>query len=195
VLSSTEYAIQGNFYSAPNLSTKENKSFYGLVSDFLRQILVQYLNFCVLPQTSSAQGRMTTCETMSRPVYLIIYHSPIFAAHWALWIPSYNKNVIGQSGKIINVQGSPSDGFVHEFERNYNLSAESRSHSLKLLGWVDPKSILDTACGDHSVDNTPIDALERSALDIQAPGPSLRHAGEPVSAQSLLISRLLLKYI
>jgi hypothetical protein len=69
---------------------------------------------------------------MSRPVYLIIYHSPIFAAHWALWIPSYDQDVIGQTGKIINVQGSPCEGFIHEFERNYDLSTESRSHSLKL---------------------------------------------------------------
>jgi hypothetical protein len=123
---------------------------------------------------------------MSRPVYLIIYHSPIFAAHWALWIPSYNKDVIGQTGKVINVQGSPSDGFIHEFERNYDLSSESRSHSLKLLSLVDSNSILDTAYGDCSADSTPIDVLERSALDIQAPGPSLRRAGESVGSQSML---------
>ena len=119
-------------------------------------------------------------EVVPRPVYLIIYHSPIFAAHWALWIPSYEKEVIGKTGKIINVQGSPSEGFVHKYERNYDLSTETRSHSLKLLSWVDSKKVVDTS-GEYSVDSTAIDVLERSALAIQAPGPSLRSAGEHVS--------------
>ncbi|TVY43316.1 hypothetical protein LSUB1_G001423 [Lachnellula subtilissima] len=115
---------------------------------------------------------------MSRPVYLIIYHSPIFAAHWALWIPYYEEEVTGKTGKIINVQGSPSEGFLHEFERNYDVAAETRRHSIKLLSWLDSKYIIDTT-GDYSVDSTAIDVLERSALTIQAPGPSLRSAGEP----------------
>ncbi|TVY30603.1 hypothetical protein LHYA1_G000641 [Lachnellula hyalina] len=114
---------------------------------------------------------------MSRPVYLIIYHSPIFAAHWALWIPYYEQEVAGNSGKIINVQGSPSEGFLHEFERNYDIAAETRRHSIRLLSWLDSKYIIDTT-GDYSVDSTAIDFLECSALTIQAPGPSLRSAGE-----------------
>jgi len=117
---------------------------------------------------------------MSRPVYLIIYHSPIFAAHWALWIPYYEEEVAGKSGKIINVQGSPSEGFLHEFERNYDIAAETRRHSIRLLTWLDSKYIIDTT-GDYSVDSTAIDFLERLALTIQAPGPSLRSAGEHVS--------------
>jgi hypothetical protein len=118
---------------------------------------------------------------MSRPVYLIIYHSPIFTAHWALWIPSYEEEVIKKTGKIINVQGSPSEGFIHEFERNYDESTESRSHSLKLLVLIDSENVVDTS-GEYSVDNTAIDVLERSALAIPAPGPSLRSAGEHVSS-------------
>ncbi|TVY14659.1 hypothetical protein LARI1_G005936 [Lachnellula arida] len=114
---------------------------------------------------------------MPRPVYLIIYHSPIFAAHWALWIPSYEEEVIGKTGKIINVQGSPSEGFAHEFERNYDLASETRRHSVKLLSLVDSKNIIDTT-GDYSTDNTAIDILESSALTIKAPGPSLRSAEE-----------------
>lgn len=116
---------------------------------------------------------------MSLPVYLIIYHSPIFAAHWALWIPDFEKETAGNTGKIINVQGNPGDGFVHEFERNVDLTEETRSYSLKLLCRI-PLDMVVKADGGHAIDNAPIDKIEEAALAIEAPGPSLR----PVSSVS-----------
>ncbi|KAF4629358.1 hypothetical protein G7Y89_g8791 [Cudoniella acicularis] len=111
---------------------------------------------------------------MSRPVYLIIFHSPIFAAHWAFWIPSYKNEVAGSIGKIINVQGSPSEGFVHEFERNYDLSTTSRSYSLKLLCMVGEDKVEDDSSEVYSVDCNPRDVLETVALGVEAPCASLR---------------------
>ncbi|CAG8981102.1 hypothetical protein HYALB_00012624 [Hymenoscyphus albidus] len=79
-------------------------------------------------------------------------------------------------GKIINVQGSPSEGFIHEFERNHDLSTETRNHSLKLLCKVDKGMILEND-DEYSIDDVPQDQLEELARGVNAPGPSLRPAG------------------
>ncbi|KAH6674070.1 hypothetical protein B0J14DRAFT_30556 [Halenospora varia] len=112
---------------------------------------------------------------MPRPVYLLIYHSPVFAAHWALWVPTFEKEIIGTTGKLINVQGDPSQGFAHEFERKYDLKDTTRSHSLKLLYLVDSDKISDWT-GECIIDSTPTDHIERLACTVEAPGPSLRPA-------------------
>jgi len=57
-------------------------------------------------------------NAMSRPIYLVVYHSPLFAAHWALWVRHYETNNEQRLGKIMHVQGSANQGFVHEFMRN-----------------------------------------------------------------------------
>jgi hypothetical protein len=110
---------------------------------------------------------------MPRPIYLIIFHSPIFPAHWALWVPQVEADVIGGTGKIINVQGSPNEGFVHELKRNYDLTTETRSYSMKYLCDISPSMVVDTDEG-HRTGNVPIDDLEKAALAIQPPAPSLR---------------------
>ncbi|KAG9237566.1 hypothetical protein BJ875DRAFT_417963 [Amylocarpus encephaloides] len=125
---------------------------------------------------------------MSRPVYLIIFHSPIFAAHWALWVPQLREGKCEDTGKIISVQGSPSEGFVHEFERNYDLSKETRSHVLKLLCDI-PSTLVAEATSEHCIDNAPIDELERSACKIQAPSPSLR-SSTSVSLSCPILTRI-----
>ena len=70
---------------------------------------------------------------MSRPLYLVVYHSRLFAAHWALWIPTYANETVGDVGKVIHVEGSPSEGFSHQFKRNYDISKTSRSKSTIFL--------------------------------------------------------------
>lgn len=79
-------------------------------------------------------------------------------------------------GKIINVQGSPSEGFIHEFERNYDLSTETRSHSLRLLCEINKELVLENDDA-YSNDDIPRDKLEELARKVEAPGPSLRPPG------------------
>lgn len=116
---------------------------------------------------------------MARPIYLIVFHSPLFAAHWSLWIPSPKNSTIG---KVSHVEGSPSAGFSHEFKRNYDISTESRKNSVIFLCQVDGDSVVDAAGdGAYSTDATAVDVVERWALAVEAPGPSLRSAGAAVS--------------
>jgi len=122
-----------------------------------------------------------------RPVYIISYRSPIFPAHWALWIPSYNveTKAEGNVGKKIHVQGDASEGFTHEFLRNYDISMTVRPHSVHFISWTDAANIADgTTSGDLVSDTTATDIIEKLALDVAAPGPSLRSAGSSSSVSS-----------
>lgn len=75
----------------------------------------------------------------------------------------------------LSVEGSPREGFSHEFKRNYDISITSRSKLIIFLGFVDARSIVDVpGGGSYTTDTTAADVIEEWALRVQAPGPSLR---------------------
>lgn len=127
---------------------------------------------------------------MTRVIYLIVYNSLLFPAHWTLWIPTEANP---QIGKGIHVTGDAVNRFQHEFKRNYDLSEEDRAHRLFLLAQVDDRWIADVpADGSFSVDTTPADDVETIALSMPAPGKSLRtHAGSTVSVLMCILCRFL----
>ena len=115
---------------------------------------------------------------MAREVYLIIYHSPLFPAHWAFWIPSVESAKIG---KKLHVFGDAAKGFEHEFQRNYSTAGTQRKHSLVLLANVEDKHIVDVpGDGSQSSDKTAADDIERQALAIPAPVKSLNPSADGV---------------
>lgn len=123
---------------------------------------------------------------MTRDIFLVVYHSPLFAAHWSLWVPSAKDPAIG---KIIHVTGDAITGFDHEFKRNYSFADTLRKYSLIHLSSVEDKHVVDTpGDGSLSLDKDPVDDIERKALTVPAPGKSLLSAASQVS---LAISRSL----
>ena len=118
-----------------------------------------------------------------RPLKLIIYHSPLFSAHWSLFIPSIQDSNIG---KRIHVVGDSLNGFTHEFVRNENLEDETRSYSLIDIGEVDAEIVADAAADtgrDSEIrDAAAVDELERLALEVPAPMKTLRAAADVVSS-------------
>jgi len=132
---------------------------------------------------------------MSRSVYLIVYHSPLFPAHWALYIPNLPHPVLTTTsdstsqvvegaqvrkvGKIVNVVGSVAAGFAHEFKRNYDLEEDGRGYSLFLLDErVDGALVWDRAEEGETIDAQAQDPFEVLALSVPAPGPSLNSAAD-----------------
>ncbi|KAF1956563.1 hypothetical protein CC80DRAFT_492104 [Byssothecium circinans] len=55
---------------------------------------------------------------MPRTVNLVVFNSPLFPAHWALFTPHSNNQ---QVGTMIHAVGDAKDGFETRFERNYNI--------------------------------------------------------------------------
>lgn len=116
---------------------------------------------------------------MTRKLFLIVYKSPLFPAHWSLWIPSLADPNIG---KRIHVTGDVYSGFEHEFVRNYNLENDTRTQVSIMLGEVDDKHVVDDEDSpdlkndDEERDQTPRDRIEEIALEVPAPGPSMNSA-------------------
>jgi hypothetical protein len=117
---------------------------------------------------------------MPRTLFLIVYKSPLFPAHWSLWIPSLSNPDIGER---IHVTGDVHSGFEHEFVRNYNLTADTRTHVVILVGEVDNEYAIDDDADlkdevevAEERDKSPRDRIEEIALEIPAPGPSMNSA-------------------
>ncbi|KAI4647276.1 uncharacterized protein J4E79_010428 [Alternaria viburni] len=110
---------------------------------------------------------------MPRPIYLIVFNSPLFPAHWGLWIP-HPSSSDPQTGTYLNATGDAASGFSIEFERNYEIGADGRRHQLISLGDVADEHVVDvTGDGKWSVDQIARDRLEEVVLGVKPPGPSL----------------------
>ncbi|KAF2752611.1 hypothetical protein EJ05DRAFT_505899 [Pseudovirgaria hyperparasitica] len=119
---------------------------------------------------------------MSRTVHLIVYNSPLFPAHWGLWVPQ--KDGDQNIGKLIHATGDARNGFEVAFKRNYDLGATSRSYQLLPLAQVADQHVVDVkGDGRTGTDTTVHDYLEQVALSIPAPGRSLRSATSQGSRQ------------
>ena len=114
-----------------------------------------------------------------RTLYVLRYPSHLFAAHMALFIPHAGSDDLG---KVLHATGDQRSGFVHEFKRNYSALDTARRPKKYELGTVDAALVTDIiGDGDLVIDTEPTDArdeVERIALSIPAPGPSLRSAAD-----------------
>lgn len=104
---------------------------------------------------------------MTSVLNLIVYHSPLFAAHWALFLPSPTNST---SGRRIHADGSPASGFEVLFEE-YDLTQCTQSYEGIELGAVE---IID---------------LERVARSIEAPKKSLVSASGSVRIHRYYVRR------
>jgi hypothetical protein len=128
---------------------------------------------------------------MPRTVYLVVYNSPLFPAHWGLWIPQLDNPDVG---KFIEAAGDAANGFDISFERNYDLGSTPRAYRKLPLADVLDQYVVDVrGDGSQSKDQTAHDCIEEVALSIPAPGRSLVSVAAQVccsgSVSVVLVSR------
>lgn len=124
-------------------------------------------------------------------LYLLCYiPSPLFHAHWALFVPDQADP---QRGTVINIRGDPLNGFDHEIQRDYVPSEDpDKPPFMTKLGSLEDTLVVrphrSLEAGKDAVAYTD---LERLALSIPAPGPSLgrSRASTGVSLHSRLEPR------
>lgn len=115
-----------------------------------------------------------------RTLYILVYPSRPFAAHWSLFLP-YASSRGAKLGKRIHATGDRLNGFHLEIVRHYERGADSRTPGLYPIGRVPSSLVRDD---DHSegteeqVDCTPRDDFEKSCVAVEAPGPSMNRVGE-----------------
>ncbi|KAF8078922.1 hypothetical protein FPV67DRAFT_84742 [Lyophyllum atratum] len=115
---------------------------------------------------------------MARETYLIVYNSPLFAAHWSLYIPFASSQREKGVGKIIHAVGSLAEGFTIEFKRHYRPAQDSRSKTFVALGPIDEGCFNDDSDpeAEETVDSVAVDEMERRAKLVHPPGRSLNSA-------------------
>lgn len=115
-----------------------------------------------------------------RQIWLCCYRNYLFAGHWFIFVPSQSND---GCGTVINVRGNTKEGFRHEFERLNRPPWSSTPGPARLqLGniknaWIDPEAPYPP--DENTVDTTPFNSLERLALEVPAPAPSLNSAQGP----------------
>lgn len=134
--------------------------------------------------TSDSAPAPAAVDFGSIDIFLLCYlPSPLFHAHWALFIPNQARP---QCGTVLNVRGDPLNGFVHEFERGYIPSEDPEKPPTVLkLGTIAARLIRSEGTAPDGKDTTAYNQLESLALSIDAPGRSLgRGASKDVSLSS-----------
>ena len=127
------------------------------------------------------------------PIKLIVYHSRLFKAHWAILVPFGENDSMTTK---IQVTGSLASGFHHEFQRGYVPETTGRTHTIYTLGVVTEDAVKSIVDKPVDVNNTSIatNRLEQVALTILAPGPSLRSAGKTDVRRELVMLSFLRSY-
>ncbi|EFW21390.1 hypothetical protein D8B26_001598 [Coccidioides posadasii str. Silveira] len=127
------------------------------------------------------------------PLSLIVDHSPLFPAHWSLFVAHPSCPEIG---KRVHVEGSVYAGFTHAVQRRYKLGSVGKNFSLLELGeltggkggeeeeeealvkHIHANADVDADAAEYGEEVKPIDRLEKVAIGIVAPGGSLNHVNE-----------------
>lgn len=114
-------------------------------------------------------------------IWLCCYRSYLYMGHWAIFVP---RKANDGCGTVINVQGDVKEGFKHEFERLSDPPWMSAPGPIRFhLGnikysWISPEATYSP--DETTVDTTPANDLEKLALEVPAPGPSLNSAHGPI---------------
>jgi hypothetical protein len=120
---------------------------------------------------------------MYQTLYVLVYPSRPFAAHWSFWIPHLNAG--GQeshTGDRIHVTGDRLNGFEYEYVRDYSVDQDDRKPTAFPIG-----SVLVSHTGNARNDeNRGLDETTKSSAlvtswnqfdyacqQVPAPGPSL----------------------
>lgn len=112
---------------------------------------------------------MESCSPPTRPIYLLVFPSFLFPAHWSLFVPTLADP---SAGKRIHVTGDVANGFRHEFGRGYTLGESMQQYKLLLIAEVKQGFVVDDV--PEGIDEGgAIDPMEGLALTIPAPTKSL----------------------
>ncbi|SMR52316.1 unnamed protein product [Zymoseptoria tritici ST99CH_1E4] len=118
-------------------------------------------------------------EVAYRPVFLLVWSSAKFKAHWALFIADAADKTF-KSGKYIHVEGNPVDGFTFQIVRGWDINKSRRRPQSPIeIGWVRADLIVDVPSNGQLVkESVPRDQLEAMLAAVPAPARSFNKVTE-----------------
>ncbi|KAI4859959.1 hypothetical protein F4820DRAFT_130952 [Hypoxylon rubiginosum] len=120
---------------------------------------------------------------MDRTLYVLVYPSRLFAAHWSFWLPYVDARTRAlNTGDRIHVTGDRLSGFQYEYIRNYNVREDERHPNAFPIGLVS-EAHLREATNDENITSGELDqkdaesvalnAFDEACREVPAPEPSL----------------------
>ncbi|KAI1472384.1 uncharacterized protein F4812DRAFT_11326 [Daldinia caldariorum] len=120
---------------------------------------------------------------MRRTLYVLVYPSRLFAAHWSFWLP-YTDADDRQSntGDRIHVTGDRLNGFQYEYIRNYDVCEDDRNPSAFPIGLVSEMHLTQANKDETAIssgedqrdsENIVFNSFDEACREVPAPGPSL----------------------
>ncbi|KAI9657346.1 MAG: hypothetical protein M1821_003026 [Bathelium mastoideum] len=117
-----------------------------------------------------------------RTLYVLVYPSRLFAAHWSFWLPYLDTESHElEIGHRIHVTGDRLNGFTYDFENNYDVRGDDRRPNRFPMGFVSAAHLNEEKLNEGSVGQVqvgPYNAFGRACRDVPAPGPSLNRVTE-----------------
>jgi hypothetical protein len=106
-----------------------------------------------------------------RPAFLMITAGGAFNAHWAFLFPRLRDVA---HGKRVHAIGDKRSGFEVEVLRDFDLTESDDAKKYVFLSWIHEQYMSDAVTGTIINDpNLAEDKLEKVALGVPAPGPSI----------------------
>ncbi|KAI1483247.1 hypothetical protein F4774DRAFT_156740 [Daldinia eschscholtzii] len=120
---------------------------------------------------------------MHRTLYVLVYPSHLFAAHWSFWLPyTDDNNRQLNTGDRIHVTGDRLNGFQYEYIRNYDVCEDDRNPNAFPIGLVPEthliqankdKTAVSSDKGPRDSENITLNSFDEACKKVPAPGPSL----------------------
>lgn len=119
-------------------------------------------------------------------VELLVFNGSPFKDHWGYWVRSHANADVGVE---LHATGDVRNGSAFEIKRSYDLKKNGNQPTTRLpLQWVDGRYFDEEAMLNNGVekfDNVPVCDFEKSASQVEVPGPSLNSASNAVNLDQL----------
>lgn len=120
---------------------------------------------------------------MYQILYVLVYPSRPFAAHWSFWLPHLDQNdqesIIGDR---IHITGDRFNGFEYEYVRDYNVREDSKKPTAHPVGSILASHLSGTGVDRNSTsggipktysENNYLNLFDETCREVPPPGPSL----------------------
>lgn len=146
----------------------------------------------VAPNSQQGQTSSQSSATGYRPIFLLVWPSALFKAHWAIFIPEASDKTF-KTGKYIHAEGNPKDGFNFQVVRGWDMNQSRRRPQVPIeIGWVPANLVSDIATegGRLVKESVARDQLEAYMAAIPTPDATMIHvaAGQSSSGKKKELS-------
>ncbi|KAI1334287.1 hypothetical protein F5Y15DRAFT_295478 [Xylariaceae sp. FL0016] len=120
---------------------------------------------------------------MHRKLYVLVYPSRLFAAHWSFWLPYPGPDAArdADTGDRVHVTGDRLTGFAYEYLRDYSVRDDDRHPNAFPIGLLSETHVHVSKAEEEHGDGDQVtvaaagavSALDEACRAVPAPGPSL----------------------